>query len=94
MIPTFIRAYLEFLSSVWNSMTEREFKNRGDSKERNKMIIELRIMVYWERLEILGLNTLDIVVKEGNDTNNKIIKRMESVGINMRPDKREAIGTK
>ena len=87
--PTFIRTHLEFASSVWNSMTKGDIKKiEGIQKRATKMVIELRGMEYEERLEALGLTTLDIRRKRGDMIQiYKIMKGVETVGINMEPDK-------
>ena len=65
-------------------------KLEGIQKRATKMVIELRGMEYEERLEILGLTTLDNRRKRGDMIQiYKIMNGMESVGINMGPDKRD-----
>ena len=57
-------------------------------KRVTKMVIELRGMEYEERLKVLGFKTLDIRRKKGDMIQiYKIMKGVESAGINMRPDK-------
>lgn len=52
------------------------------------MVIELRGLDYEERIEFLGLTTLGIRLERGNMMQiYKIMKGMESLGINMGPDK-------
>ena len=65
--PTYIRPHLEFASAVWNSMNKADIKKlEGIQKRATKMVIELRSMEYEERLEVLGLTTLESRRKRGD----------------------------
>ena len=83
--PTYIRPHLEFGSVVWNSMTNADKKKiEGIQKRGTKMVIELDSMVYEERLEALGLTTLESRRKRGDLVQiYKIFKGAEDVDIGM-----------
>ena len=67
LYPTFVRPHLEFGSSAWNSMSKADTKKlEGIQKRATKMVIELRAMEYEERLEVLGLTTLETRRKRGD----------------------------
>ena len=83
--PTYIRPHLEFGSAVWNSMNKADIKKiEGIQKMATKMVIELSSMEYEERLEVLGLTTLESRRKRGNLIQiYKILKGEEDVDIGM-----------
>ena len=85
LYPTFIRPYLEFATPVWNVLTKESIKKLEAVQRRaTKMVIELRSMEYEERLEALGLTTLEDRRKRGDLIQiYKIINKMEVVDIDM-----------
>ncbi len=56
LYPAFVRTHLEFASAVWNSMSRKEINRlEGIQKRATKMVIELRGIVYEDRLKELGI---------------------------------------
>ena len=67
LYPTFIRPYLEFATPVWNVLSKESIRKlEGVHRRATKMVIELRSMEYEERLEALGLTTLEERRKRGD----------------------------
>ena len=85
LYPTFIRPYLEFATPVWNVLSKESIRKlEGVQRRATKMVIELRSMEYEERLEALGLTTLEERRKRGDLIQiYKIINKIEVVDIEM-----------
>ncbi len=85
LYPAFVRTHLEFASAVWNSMTRREINRlEGIQKRATKMVIELRGLVYEDRLKELGITSLETRRKRGDLLQiYKIMKGFEKVKIDI-----------
>ena len=56
----FVRPHLEFASAVWNNLSVAETKKiEGVQHRATGMVIELRGMSYYQRLEKLGFTDLE-----------------------------------
>jgi hypothetical protein len=79
LYPAFVRTHLEFASAVWNSMSRRKINRlEGIQKRATKMVIELNGMVYEDRLNELGITSLETRRKRGEFVNiYKIMKGFE-----------------
>ena len=83
LYPIFVSSHLEFASAVWNQLSAAEMKKIEGVKHRaTGMVIELRGMSYYQRLEKLGLTDL---VRRGDLTQLfKVIKSFEEVDIGIK----------
>ncbi len=93
LYPAFVRTHLEFASAVWNSMTRREINRlEGIQKRATKMVIELRGLVYEDRLKELGITSQEMEKRtdfrctgEGIIIKEDIQKRLESLNCEKAP---------
>ena len=85
MYPTYIRPYLEFATSVWNVLSEKLIKKIESIQRRaTKMVFEIRSLSYEERLNALGLTTLELRRKRTDLIQTyKIINGIDEVDIDM-----------
>ena len=94
LYPIFVRPHLEFASAVWNQLSEAEIKKiEGVQHRATGMVIELRGMSYYQRLEKLGLTDLVSRRRRGDLIQLfKVIKGFEEVDIGIK--RRGNIGRK
>lgn len=94
LYPIFVRPHLEFASAVWNNLSVAEIKKIEAVQHRaTGMVIELRGMSYYQRLEKLGFTDLDSRRRRGDLIQLfKVIKGFEEVDIGIK--RRENEGRK
>jgi hypothetical protein len=85
LYPTYIRPYLEFATPVWNVLSEKLIKKIESIQRRaTKMVFEIRSLSYEERLNALGLTTLELRRKRSDLIQTyKIINGIDEVDIDM-----------
>ena len=85
LYPTYIRPYLEFATPVWNVLSEKLIiKIESIQRRATKMVFEIRSLSYEERLNALGLTTLELRRKRTDLIQTyKIINGMDEVDIDM-----------
>ena len=83
--PTFIRTHLEFSSSIWNALNKDDIKRiEGVQRRATKLVRELRGLRYEERMEMLGITTLEIRRIRGDlIILYRILKGIDSVDLSM-----------
>ena len=81
-----MRPHLEFASAVWNQLSAAEIKKiEGVQHRATGMVIELRGMSYYQRLEKLGLTDLESRRRRGDLIQLfKVIKGFEEVDIGIK----------
>ena len=85
LYPTYIRPYLEFATPVWNVLSEKLItKIESIQRRATKMVFEIRSLSYEERLNALGLTTLELRRKRTDLIQTyKIINGIDEVDIDM-----------
>ena len=85
LYPTYIRPQLEFASSAWNVLSKESVNKMESIQGRaTKMVFELRTLSEQDRLNALGLTTLEVRRKRGDLIQLfKIMNKMEEVDIDM-----------
>ena len=83
LYPIFVRPYLEFASSVWNTLSKKDIKKiEGLQRRATGMVLELNGLEYEDRLAKLGYTDLEQRRKRGDLIQIfKIFRGLEEVDI-------------